>query len=199
MNQDEQTGPDPEPWAIFERSKPGWYRVSGDFPDLFIGCGVDSAGTVSITRLLVFGDRLDSKDLRRIPLRRLEVAMNAPHRRDWASKAPETLDPVRVLEDGMDQGPEHYRAVPPRTRLVRPIKSEMGDQFYAHVAEAYRHYVQLNSKPALDIAAEANVPIPTARRWINEARRRGHLGPGERGRATSGQLPQPSRTSTTAS
>lgn len=181
---------DPEPWAIFERSKPGWYRATGDFPDLYIGCGIDDHGAVIITRLVVLGQgtTLNSKDLRRIPLRRLEVAVNAPNRRGWAGSAPQGLDPLRELEEVLDQGPEHYAVTPLRTRLARPKKSEIDDDFYRQVAVAYRHYVQLSNKPAVEIALEAGVPIPTARRWINSARQRGHLSPGERGRATSGQL-----------
>lgn len=190
---------DPEPWVIVERSKPGWFRLSGGFgEELYVNCALDEVGNVVITRLVVSGPRLTSTDLRRIPVGRIEAFLNAGPRRDHVLRAPIGLDPLRELEEVADEGPDNvYRHDSGRTRLRRPRRGE-SEEFFAHVAEAYRHYVQVTKSPALDIAAEANVPVPTARRWINEARQRGYLSPGERGRATSGQPPTSKSTPPTA-
>jgi len=48
--------------------------------------------------------------------------------------------------------------------LTRPGPSSNED-FYTEVVAAYRHYVQHSNKPAVEIAAEAGVPVATARRW----------------------------------
>jgi hypothetical protein len=59
--------------------------------------------------------------------------------------------------------------------------------FYEAVATAYRWLVVIKEsrRPALDIAEANGVPVTTAHRWIAEARRRGILEPGVRGRAGS--------------
>lgn len=58
------------------------------------------------------------------------------------------------------------------------------DGFSRQVAAAYERLVLTSHRPNVALAEEAGVPVATARRWVLEARRRGHLPPGERGRAT---------------
>jgi hypothetical protein len=69
-----------------------------------------------------------------------------------------------------------------RKPLTRPDGTDV-DGFYRRVAEAYQEYVPQTKAPATDIAAEADVPLTTAHRWIREARRRGFLPPARKGRA----------------
>ena len=69
-----------------------------------------------------------------------------------------------------------------RRRLTRPDGTDP-DGFSARVAEAYREYAVQTRAPGVEIAAEAGVPVATARSWIREARRRGHLPEGRKGRA----------------
>ena len=69
-----------------------------------------------------------------------------------------------------------------RDRLTRPDGSDPSG-FYAQVAAAHRDFVAKNLPPGEGIAAEAGVPVTTAHRWIREARLRGYLPPGRRGRA----------------
>jgi hypothetical protein len=66
--------------------------------------------------------------------------------------------------------------------LTRPDRTDPA-AFYARVARRYRSLVPQTAKPAMAIAQEAGVPVATARRWINEARRRGALPAGRQGRA----------------
>jgi hypothetical protein len=89
--------------------------------------------------------------------------------RELANGAPATL---RLIEQARRQ----------RTALTRPDGSDP-DGFAGRVAEAYREYVMQTRSPAVKIAEEAGVPVGTARGWIREARRRGKLPQGRKGKA----------------
>jgi hypothetical protein len=69
-----------------------------------------------------------------------------------------------------------------RPRLGRPDGTDP-DSFYAQVAAAYREYAPQTRAPAVKIAEEAGVPVGTVRGWIREARRRGKLPQGRKGKA----------------
>lgn len=69
-----------------------------------------------------------------------------------------------------------------RPRLTRPDGTDP-DGFAARVAAAYREYATQTRAPAVEIAKEAGVPIATVRSWIREARRRGKLPEGRKGKA----------------
>lgn len=67
-------------------------------------------------------------------------------------------------------------------KLTRPDGSDP-EKFYRQVALAYRQYAIETKAPARAIADEAQVPVTTVHRWIREARQRGFLPPGRKGRA----------------
>jgi hypothetical protein len=69
-----------------------------------------------------------------------------------------------------------------RRALGRPDGKDP-DRFYRRFAEAYRSAATESNKPAVVIAEENGVPVETVRRWTKEARRRGHLARGTKGRA----------------
>lgn len=69
-----------------------------------------------------------------------------------------------------------------REPLTRPDGSDP-DGFYREVARAYGSAVTETPGPAPLLAKEAGVPVTTVHRWIREARRRGFLSRGRRGRA----------------
>jgi hypothetical protein len=69
-----------------------------------------------------------------------------------------------------------------RRPLARPDGRDP-DGFYARVADAYREYAPHTRAAAAAIAREADVPVTTVHRWIGEARRRGFLPPGRKGKA----------------
>jgi hypothetical protein len=69
-----------------------------------------------------------------------------------------------------------------RQRLTRPDGTDP-EGFSARVAAAYREYAPKTRAPAVEIAKEAGVPVATARSWIREARRRGKLPEGRKGKA----------------
>lgn len=57
------------------------------------------------------------------------------------------------------------------------------DEFYEGIARVYTNLVAESERPAADIADANHVPVTTVHRWIKEARRRGFLAAGRRGRA----------------
>jgi len=182
-------GSDNEPWATFERSSPGWFRVT--LPGLvaedrdvevFLAGAIGDHGKPVITGLALLGEQLSPGDLRRIPLGRLQAALGSPRRREWLTTTGNP-HPLRELQDVADDGPDElFRRNDRRPRLKRPDGTDPSS-FYGQVADAYRQYIQHSNKPAVEIATEAGVPVSTARRWINHARELGLLEKGQRGRA----------------
>lgn len=184
--------PDEEPWAVFELSSPGWFRVTAadDLDgELYIGTALDDNDEPTISGIVLQanpGFEWTTAQMRELPLARIKATLKTtPVLAEWVRTAPRSVDPIRQLQDEADEGPktELFRsrgAV--RPRLTRPGPRHNGE-FYAEVAAAYKHYVQASNKPAVEIAHEADVPVATARRWINNARELGLLEKGQRGRA----------------
>jgi hypothetical protein len=159
--------------------------VTGDFPDLFVGCRPSEDGRAVISSLLfVKSDgELTGTDLRRIPLARISAAVNEPHARGWVSAEAAKPDLIDRLHKKADEGHGSSRPrITARPILQRP-PARADDEFYKKVAAAYRFHVERSDKPAVKIARDSDVPVATVRRWVNEARKRGHLGATEPGRA----------------
>jgi hypothetical protein len=72
-----------------------------------------------------------------------------------------------------------------RFRLSRPAKRRLDDDFYADVAIAYMAAVEAGLNPRKTLAADSGTPADTVARWIGQARKRGHLPPGEPGKVTT--------------
>lgn len=91
---------------------------------------------------------------------------------------------LATLRQQADGAPATLRLIEraKRERLKRPDGTDP-DGFAERVAAAYREYVMETRSPALKIAEEAGVPVGTARGWIREARRRGKLPQGHKGKA----------------
>lgn len=66
---------------------------------------------------------------------------------------------------------------------LRRITGESPDEFATRVAECYRLFAQVTPHPAKAMAQQSHTPVGTVRGWIHEARARGKLPPGTRGRA----------------
>ena len=178
-------GADNEPWAIFERSSPGWFRVTLDDGDVqvFVGGVLGDDGKPVITGLALLGEQLSPGDLRRIPLGRLQAALGTPRRREWLTTTEHHPNPLRELQEVADDPPDQlFRRNDQRPRLKRPDGTDPSS-FYGQVANAYRQYIQHSNRPASAAISTAGVPVSTARRWINHARELGLLEKGQRGRA----------------
>ena len=79
-------------------------------------------------------------------------------------------------------------AAPDEGRPRRARKAGRPDRFYAQLAATYTRVVSRGGRhPIKDIAKRRRVEPSTVREWIREARARGLLTTGTRGRA-SGQL-----------
>lgn len=70
--------------------------------------------------------------------------------------------------------------------LAPPLRREKGedpDVFADRVAQYYRAFAGISSKPAKMLSEASGVPLATVHGWIREARLRGKLPPGKRGKA----------------
>lgn len=164
----------------------GWIAVLGEgaAPEYYVRCADDGRGGVSIVEfLLAAGSRITAAMLREVPIGRIEATINGDPllvaaARAGAAEADPLIERLRT-GDAPSFEVEKLRATQP---LSRPDRSDPA-AFYAQVASRYRLMVRSTSKPAVAMAEEAGVPVATARRWINEARRRGELPAGRQGRA----------------
>lgn len=66
--------------------------------------------------------------------------------------------------------------------LEVPESKPYGDDFYAAVAAAYNALLRWTHKPAAEIADSTGVEVHNVHNWIREARKRGYLGAGRRGK-----------------
>jgi hypothetical protein len=130
-------------------------------------------------------ERIDSDQLRRLSPARIEARLNEP-----SSKAL-ILELLRKAP-----GPEEPRGPAKRTPMVRgeasvhvhgeglvpPPGRPRPDSFYQQVASDYLAAASVSARPSVNLATGAGVPVSTVRGWVSEARRRGFLPPGQKGR-----------------
>jgi hypothetical protein len=137
-----------------------------------------------VTDVYVHGHGVTMADLQEVPLRQLDRIMNLSGPAGRRMSTGVTSDPAlaELRKLAADAPPELPNPAPARLRLTRPDGTDP-DSFYALVAGAYREYATQMRAPAVEIAGEAGVPVATARTWIREARRRGKLPEGRKGRA----------------
>ena len=130
-------------------------------------------------------ERIDTDQLRRLSPARIEATLNSP------------VEKALILER-LDQapGPEEPRGPTKRTPMVRsetsvhvhgeglvpPPGRPRPDSFYQQVAEDYLAAASVSARPSVNLARGADVPVSTVRGWVAEARRRGFLPPGQKGR-----------------
>lgn len=151
-----------------------------------------------MTGVYVHGPEVTPANLQAVPVAQIERMLNL------VQIDPHTLTTVltyggldyQILEDSDGSltlaalretavgAPSDFRILEPisRPRLTRPDGADP-DAFYERVADAYREYAPQTSKPGTKIAEEAGVPLGTVHGWIREARRRGKLPPGRKGKA----------------
>lgn len=129
-----------------------------------------------VTAIMIEGPEVTTDTLRQIQPARVLAAIDP---NEW--RAPASSDDATTMGGLRARTPGIVRGGG-REPLGRPDGST-GGKFYERFAAAYRSASADTSKPAVLLAEENDVPVETVRRWIKEARRRGHLAPGRKGRA----------------
>lgn len=187
-------------------------KANGPYPDQTVwwslsrpdGGGVHMRATERdsrwfVTDVYVHGPQVTATMLVEVPVSQVDLLMNLAAGWDsstiaetwkargqaaedeWPENAEPTLAELRERARGaLDRLPAVQR--PERVKLTRPDGSDP-DGFAERVAAAYIQYALVSRAPAVEIAAEADVPVATARSWIREARRRGKLPAGRKGKA----------------
>lgn len=130
-------------------------------------------------------ERIDTDQLRRLSPSRIEATLNSP------------TEKALILENlGKAPGPKEPRGPTKPTPMVRgetsihvhgeglvpPPGRPRPDSFYQQVARDYLEAASVSPRPSVNLAAGAGVPVSTVRGWVAEARRRGFLPPGQKGR-----------------
>jgi hypothetical protein len=171
--------------------KGGWVRYYDDqHPEpVWVRVQQTLGGRLVIRELYLSADndlgteRIDSDQLRRLSLARIEAMLNGS--KDLVLK-------------GLDEepGPKEPHGPVERTPMVRTetsvsvVGEKLGpphprprpDSFYQDVASEYLLAASVSGRPAVVLAKGAGVPVSTVHGWVKEARRRGFLPPGQKGR-----------------
>jgi hypothetical protein len=179
-----------------QASPDGWVSTTTlDGAEVHIRVRRGPDGRVRITGVLIEADEVTTDTLRQIKLGMVRGAVRGrrpspvPPVTDVfvsgdallelyadADDSSTTIGDLRARAKGHRLGPE------PREAVGRP-DGRNPDEFYRRFASTYRSAVAESTRPAVLLASENDVPVETVRRWIKEARRRGHLKPGSKGRA----------------
>lgn len=146
---------------LWDRLGDGWQAVEGVQPDMRLYVHWDKAGDgrPKISGLCITGPSITADALRSIPVGRLVNLATAAEGSMSRDEFLSDLDPLR------------------RSKGIDP------DEFADRVAYYYRIFTGLSPRPAKEIAEHSGVPVATVRGWIREARLRGKLPPGTRGKA----------------
>ena len=104
------------------------------------------------------------------------------------SDVPITADLLRAIQVGRleNAGQNLADATLGFLQDLIPLRREKGedpDAFADRVAKYYKMFSGISSKPAKMISETSGVPLATVHGWIREARLRGKLPPGKRGKA----------------
>lgn len=143
----------------------GWRGYDSDDPNLKIYVqGSELAGRQILSGLRIerSGAPIDMHSLRSLPL----------------------VDIEHQLNSGLIAGANKYRERKAGLKLNPPTSQRTyPDEFYEKVAGVYSMLISRREHPAAAIAEANGIPVSTVHRWIKEARRRGILPPGRKGRA----------------
>jgi hypothetical protein len=171
--------------------KGGWVRYyDGQHPEpVWVRVQPTPGGRLVIRELYLSADndlgteRLDSDQLRRLSLARIESRVN---------QSKELVLKQLDEEPGPKEprGPTEYSPMVRGSATVRvhgeglapPHPRPKPDSFYQEVARDYLEAASVSARPAVNLAKGAGVPVTTVHGWVKEARRRGFLPPGQKGR-----------------
>jgi hypothetical protein len=161
----------------------GWMLASNDQTDrVAVRFAKNEAGRWEPMELRMDADRpLDSTMLRRVPLAGMESVANGVGR-DMLQDRLHLEDPPPEWRPPSLQPGQLWLPKAPRLRAKVPRGAKKNDAFYQTVAAVYRQKAVQSNRPAVEMANANGVPVTTVHRWVKEARRRGFLPPGQKGR-----------------
>jgi hypothetical protein len=180
-------------WVIATRPG-GWLLlVAQDGARFQVRFALSETGRLEPVELYVppGGWQMDARSLGRLPVMHAVTRANSP---DLRAAILEQLDQPPL--PGVDPpvplwqppGPlnDVKQAVAIRrrrsTRLMVPEGPRKPDSFYRRVAVTYSALADHSTRPAAELAEANGVPTTTVHRWVKEARKRGFLAPGHKGR-----------------
>jgi hypothetical protein len=167
-------------WTAPEAPPGSGWVIFSDPPDLVHAHFTrDERGRWRVDALFLAAPMLDSGALRKLSIPALEARANTPA---MAERLKANREPT--AEEHRAAVAKHYGSVGRRrARLqIPPPPQAKPDVFYKRVADIYRELVGWTNRPAVELAEANGVPVTTAHRWVKEARRRGFLPPGQKGR-----------------
>jgi hypothetical protein len=171
----------------------GWVRYyDSQHPEpVWVRVQPTSEGRLVIRELYLTADndlgseRIDTEQLRRLSPSRIEATLNTPTDKalilNSIDKAPgpkEPCGPTKRTPMVRSKTSVHVHG----EGLVPPPGRPRPDSFYQQVASDYLSAASVSARPSVDLATGAGVPVSTVRGWVAEARRRGFLPPGQKGR-----------------
>jgi hypothetical protein len=123
---------------------------------------------------------LDSTALRRVSLTAMESCANGIAREPLEKRLHHDEPKPWWRPPHMQPGEFWHPERRLRSKLTIPAKKN--DMFYERVAALYSQRAARSNRPAVEMANANGVPVTTVHRWVKEARRRGFLPPGQKGR-----------------
>lgn len=147
--------------------------------DVIVRLGPDDRGRWRPVEVTIRNpDGVPAEAVRSLPLPQLEASANS-------AMVAWVLQANAALRDQGEKVPGPELVEHPRPPLKLRVPSGRGkkpDAFYERVAKAYQWLAAHGGKPASVLAEQNNVPVTTVHRWVKEARARGLLPPGQKGR-----------------
>lgn len=175
----------------------GWIRLFDADPShvVLVRIAEASVGRLRIVEVRVADPAgVGITDLKKLPLRKTEAvaAQTFESLDDLAAlwhpvpieEVPAAIDALVAATVGVAEPHDMVRKRRPALKLTGiSTRGKRPDAFYQRVARAYLWLAGTSSRPAADLAAANSVPVSTVHRWVREARSRGFLPPGDKGRA----------------
>jgi hypothetical protein len=163
---------EPDSWAIARTAGDWLYAENGHGDRVNVRFRLNDRGRMEPVELRLEGERpIDSTMLRQLPLTRLEGHANyRPDEVRNPTPDPRPLAGVPLVPGGRGAA---LLKIPPGAKP---------DWFYERLAVAYSKLALRSNRPAVLLAERNEVPVTTVHRWVKEARRRGFLPPGQKGR-----------------
>ena len=163
---------DLDSWAIATTAGDWLYAENGRGDRVYARFRPNDRGRMEPVELRLETERpIDSTLLRQLPLTRLEGHANY-RPSEVRNPTPEPHPPAGPLLIPHPRGAALGK-IPPGSKP---------DWFYQRLAAIYSSLAQRSNRPAMVLAERNEVPVTTVHRWVKEARRRGFLPPGQKGR-----------------